>query len=173
MASRHMTDDEILAYLDQGASSLDRVFHTHLDQCEDCRARVEQYRSLYSSLEEDREFQLSPGFSGTVVARVAAENSLAAGRPWGSILLTAAGIAVGIGLAAYFIDFGPLLSRFAAIFQPSIDAGARIVGETETTVKGADSNSGVIILISALILVAIAGADHLLFRGRRAEHVCI
>lgn len=165
MATRHMTDEEIQAFLEKGTSALDQVFTGHLDECPQCRRQVQEYRALYGSLGEDRDFELAPGFSDAVMARVAAESEAQAKKRLGGMLLSVLGALAAVALIAYFVDFTPVLNAFTEMLQPSLHAGAEAFNDTRNTLDNG-GNAVTIVLFAVLVIGAIAGADHLLFRGR-------
>lgn len=169
MAVRHMADDEIQAYLEKGTSAMDQVFDAHLLECRECRMRVEEYRRLFQVIGEDRGFELSPGFAEAVTARIVAEQVEIARRRWFNLLLMLAGVVVAFGAMAYFMDLQPLWDRLVGVFAPSFQRSAAALGEAQQTVT-ADTGTILMILFCVLILAAVAGADHLLFRQRQAKY---
>lgn len=180
MAARHMTDDEIQAYLETGTSALDQVFDSHLMECRSCRERVESYRAMFGALGEERGFELSPGFAEAVTARIAVEQAAGAKRRWQGILWSLLGVMASFAAMAVFMDLGAFWNRLAAVLGPSVEEGTRAFGETRKAVESFDglqqtvaSDGGstlIIIVFCLLILGAVAGADHLLFRGRQAKY---
>jgi predicted anti-sigma-YlaC factor YlaD len=67
---RHLTDDEIQAYLDLRAEGLAPDLMDHLETCGTCRAAVRAYQALYARLADDRGFEAPPGFAANVIARL-------------------------------------------------------------------------------------------------------
>jgi predicted anti-sigma-YlaC factor YlaD len=64
----------LVAYLDRRANSAERqAIETHLSTCSDCRTRAEQFRSLWSVMDEMPVIEPSFGFDSRVRQRVAAE----------------------------------------------------------------------------------------------------
>ncbi len=169
MAVRHMADDEIQAYLEKGTSALDQVFDAHLSECRECRERVNEYRRLFTVIGEDRGFELSPGFAEAVTARIVTEQAEAARRRWTSLLLILAGAVVAFGAMAYFMDLRPLWDSLVGVFAPSLQRSAAALDGVQRTVT-ADTATILMILFCVLILAAVAGADHLLFRQRQAKY---
>ncbi|MCL6565549.1 MAG: zf-HC2 domain-containing protein [Acidobacteriia bacterium] len=67
------TADSILAYLDGRASAAERrELEAHLHHCADCRARVEEFRRLWSVLDELPAIEPSPAFDARLRERIAA-----------------------------------------------------------------------------------------------------
>ena len=170
MATRHMTDDQIQAYLETGASALDQVFHTHLNECADCRRRVNEFRRLYHTLSEERGFDLSAGFSESVMVRVAAAEADAKRRRWWNLLLIALGMLVAVGAAAYFMNWEPLVQSIVSVFQPSVERSAEVLGRTDGVIGETSKGTILIIVFSVVVLAIVAGADHLLFRSRQTRY---
>lgn len=70
---------ELVAYLDRRASSAERrMVEEHLAECATCHARAEEFRKLWSVMDEMPVIEPSPGFDARVRQRVAAEP----GRNW-------------------------------------------------------------------------------------------
>ncbi len=73
MMSCKYTADKILAYLDGRASAAERrELEAHLNCCADCRARVEEFRRLWSVLDELPAIEPSPAFDARLRERIAA-----------------------------------------------------------------------------------------------------
>jgi anti-sigma factor RsiW len=65
---------ELIAYLDRRASSAERnQVEEHLGACAACRTRAEEFRKLWTALDEVPVIEPSFGFDARVRARVAAE----------------------------------------------------------------------------------------------------
>jgi len=174
-----MTDDEMQAYLETGTSALDQVFESHLAECRDCRERVESYRALFAALGRDPGWVLSPGFVGAVEARLAADRAAGAKRRWYHALWWLGGMAAAFGATAYFMGLGTFTGYLRGVFEPSLQHGTRAfnnarqaVGTLEgvpQSVAGDGGNTLIVVGICLLILAAVAGADHLIFRSRQAK----
>jgi hypothetical protein len=64
----------LVAYLDRRANSAERqAIEQHLSGCADCRARAEEFRTLFSVMDEMPVIEPSFGFDGRVRQRIAAE----------------------------------------------------------------------------------------------------
>ena len=64
----------LIPFVDEKTSATDRrEVESHLAACADCRARVEEYRSLSSVLDELPRIQPSFGFDARLRARIASE----------------------------------------------------------------------------------------------------
>ena len=65
---------ELIAYLDRRASSAERsMVEEHLAECANCHARAEEFRKLWSAMDEMPVIEPSLGFDARVRQRVAAE----------------------------------------------------------------------------------------------------
>ncbi len=69
MNERHLTDEQLQAYLDGTLDEAAEV-ETHLASCPRCRREVELYRQLYVAIERDDIPDLSPGFVERVMDRL-------------------------------------------------------------------------------------------------------
>jgi hypothetical protein len=71
--------NELVAYLDRRTNSAERLeMEEHLSACGDCRTRAEEFRKLWSVLDEVPALEPSFGFDARLRQRVAAEPS----RTW-------------------------------------------------------------------------------------------
>jgi len=67
---RHLSDNEIQDYLDGNPVENREEIRLHLEICEHCRARMEQYETLVSELGTDDIPELAPDFAASVVDAV-------------------------------------------------------------------------------------------------------
>ncbi len=67
-------EKRLIAYLDERASAAERRdVEAHLDACAACRTRAEEFRALWSVLDEAPAVEVSPAFDARLRARIAAE----------------------------------------------------------------------------------------------------
>lgn len=65
---------ELISYLDRRANSAERLMvEEHLAECANCHARAEEFRKLWSAMDEMPVIEPSLGFDARVRQRVAAE----------------------------------------------------------------------------------------------------
>jgi anti-sigma factor RsiW len=87
----------LIAYLDRRANSAERQeVEQHLTTCADCRARAEQFRALWSVMEEMPAIEPSFAFDARVRQRVAAEPR----RSWFSWLVPQPRLALSAAMLA-------------------------------------------------------------------------
>ncbi len=87
----------LVAYLDRRANSAERQeIEQHLAVCGDCRRRAEDFRSLWSVMEEMPAIEPSFGFDARVRARVAAEPA----RKWFEWMIPQPRLALSAALLA-------------------------------------------------------------------------
>jgi len=117
VAVKHLTDIEIQDYLDDSISAQIKKNNDHLENCEICRNRLEQYRILYGELKADSVPELSPNFVSAVMTEIKAlgsaepvrETSRRTFRIPSSVFAILGSIAAVIAII-YFVDFKPLLN---------------------------------------------------------------
>jgi anti-sigma factor RsiW len=67
-------ETRLIAYMDGRATDAERgEVELHLVACSECRARVEEFRRLWSVLDETPAHEVSPAFDARLRARIAAE----------------------------------------------------------------------------------------------------
>jgi anti-sigma factor RsiW len=67
-------EDKLVEYLDGRAKPAERrAVEEHLVACADCRVRAEEFRALWSALDDLPEISPSPAFDASMRARIAAE----------------------------------------------------------------------------------------------------
>jgi anti-sigma factor RsiW len=145
----------LIAYLDRRANSADRQeVEQHLTTCADCRARAEQFRTLWSVMDEMPAIEPSFAFDARVRQRVAAEPQ----RKWFDWLvpqprlaLSAAMLAV---LAVWMVKTSPVNTSV-----PSTEASVQ--QEDFNAIKNLDvlENYDVLTSMDALSALAPAGAS--------------
>ncbi len=162
MAVRHVTDEEIQAYLDEGSDVGYAAFETHVQVCESCRSRLAHYKVLYQGLRDDRGYDLNPGFSDAVMARVAVGH-IESSR-WSRInsIAVILGSLVLLGLLVYFLDLRSLGAALAQPFAPLAQTGVRLMDKFGPLLSSGQVNVGVYIFCG-LILAVVSFLDYILF----------
>jgi anti-sigma factor RsiW len=86
---------QIIAYMDGSATPAERsVVEAHMAECAACRARVEEFRGLWTVLDEAPVVEVSPAFDARLHERMAAET-----RPgWFEWLVPQPRLAMAVGL---------------------------------------------------------------------------
>jgi anti-sigma factor RsiW len=166
MAIEHFTDEQIQDYLD-GNLPHDQVsiLTGHLQSCQKCQSEMAQYQSLYVELKEDVAFNLSPTFSNAVMKAVqaGAKKALLA-RLW-NLLLPVIGIAVGIGVMIYYVDFKPFLKVFTDSLNPGRYFDSAVLSELNQVLTKLNVNLNIIVF-AGLSLLAVILIDHLISRHK-------
>ena len=162
----HLSDEELQNYLD-GNISHDQIsiFRQHIESCEKCQSELAQYRSLYAELKEDVAFDLSPDFSDTIMKAVQAGAKKAwLARLWNS-LLPVVGIAVGIGVMIYYVDFKPFIKVFTDSLNPGRYFDSAVLSELNQVLAKLNVNLNIIVFAGLSLLVVIL-IDYLLSRHK-------
>ncbi len=166
MATEHLTDEQIQDYLD-GNLPHDQVsiLNGHIQSCQQCQSELAQYRSLYVELKEEVEFDLAPGFTNAVMKAVQAEAKKAfLTRLW-NLLLPIIGIAVGIGVMIYYVDFKPFVKAFADSLNPSRYFDNTVLTNLNEILGKLNVNLNLIVF-AGLSLLAVILIDQLLSRHK-------
>lgn len=166
MAIEHLTDEQIQNYLD-GNLPHDQVsiLTGHIQSCQQCQSKLAQYRSLFAGLKDDAPFDLAPGFTNAVMKAVYAEAKKAfLARLW-NVLLPVIGIAVGIGVMIYYVDFKPFMKVFANSLNPGRYFDSAVLSELNQVLAKLNVNLNIIVFAGLSLLVVIL-IDHLISRHK-------
>ncbi len=111
MRLNHLTEQDVQIYLDSGRTELAERVEAHIQDCDACRAAVEQYAKLYAAIELTGRKAADGSFADRVMARVAAEplpeRSVQRNLYW---LLGVAGVPASLGLAVLVLYLTNTLS---------------------------------------------------------------
>jgi hypothetical protein len=108
VSQNHLTDTQLQDYLDDNISKADPIA-VHLNSCRHCQQALAVYKNLYTAIEKDPGFDLSPAFAEAVINRlpniqpVAESTDSARFHVKDSIVLFIA-VAAAIAAAIYFIN---------------------------------------------------------------------
>jgi anti-sigma factor RsiW len=166
MATAHLTDEQIQDYLDRNLPH-DQVWILtgHIQSCQKCQSELAQYRSLFVELKEDVVFDLSPGFCNAVMKAVQAGAKKAwLARLW-NLLLPVIGIAVGIGVMIYYVDFKPLIKVFTDSLNPGRYFDSAVLSELNQVLAKLNVNLNIIVF-AGLSLLAVILIDYLISRHK-------
>ena len=169
MGSKHLTDDQIQGLLD-GRGVVSGDVATHLRECPACRREVSIYQQIYEGLEQDDGLQLSPGFSESVIARLAA-SSQASSRTWPWRIPAFVGGAAIICAIVWLINLTPLLDRLSNISAYLVSLGSPIVTSLQAVCTDLGSTLPLVVA-TGLILLFFAALDRALLRSRPG-HWCL
>jgi len=166
MATTHLTDDQIQNYLDGNLSQEQvSILKGHIQTCQMCQSELEQYQSLYSELEEDVSFDLSPDFSNIVMKSIQIEaKKVFFARLW-NVLLPIIGIAVGIGAMIYYVDFKSFVKIFTDSMNPSRYFDSAVLSNLNEILAKLNVNLNLIVFAGLSLLVVIL-IDHLISRHK-------
>lgn len=166
MATAHVTDEQIQDFLDGNLFQEQvTIVERHFQTCQKCQSELAQYRNLYAGLNSDVSFDLSPGFSTRVMKAVQVEaKKTALARLWNR-LLPFIGIAVGIGVMIYYVDFNPFIKTFADSLNPTRYFDNTILTNL-TDVLGKLNVNLSLIVFAGLSLLAVILIDQLLSRHK-------
>lgn len=162
---RHLSDEEIQAFLDEGEGSLDSEALDHLSICNRCRRVLEDYKILFADLADGSAFEIPRDLSATVISRLGLRVHQRRRALPTDIVLVTGGILAMVIAVALFVDLGPLLNAATV-------AGRYVTGHLSPGMESlkdglsnARQTTGMLILGGA-ILVVIGALDLLLGRSR-------
>lgn len=166
MAIRHLTDEEIQEYLDGTLSQEHSFLVTHLESCDLCQNELRQYKSLYTGLESDFNFNLSPGFSKSVILGLQKELKEKHYVNYWYAFLSIIGIIIGLGTTFYFVDFKPFITVIPNTFKLQDYLIPAIYSFLKNYLTGLNINL-TLLGFAGLILLVISILDHFIFSGKR------
>lgn len=168
---RHLTDDEIQAYLDGTGPDLSETMESHISSCKRCRRSIETYRMLYIGLADAGSFEPVRDPAPAVLCMLGIETSRGRSRPI-EVILAAVGIVAAVAVALAWLDLGPLAGAIADLAGPLTGILSHAV-EIARSYFG-DLNHGVTtLLLGAAVLLSMVALDmflprkHLAASGRR------
>lgn len=166
MVEEHLTDQQIQDFLDGNLSQeQESIFRGHLQSCPQCHSELAQYRALYSELQSEMAFELSPDFSSRVITAIQAEARKAwLARLW-NLLLPMFGICIGIGVMIYYVDFKPFLKVFSDSLNPSRYFDSIVMTNLKEVLIKFNLNLNLIMFAGLSLLVVIL-IDQLLSRHK-------
>jgi hypothetical protein len=159
MQLKHLTDDEIQNYLDGNLPEEKTLWiKHHLESCSACRQALEQYKSLYEGLQEEKGFELSKGFAKTVLKQIPTEPETESHFSFLNTLLVVLGIMVPLGVILYLLDLGSLGRAFSQIVLKPL-------GGFEDLLVSLNGSLG-LAACAILTLIVIFGLDRLIARPK-------
>ena len=166
MATGHVTDQEMQDYLDGNLPQEEvSIFRGHLQSCQKCQTELTQYRALYSELQAEVAFELSPDFSASVMKSIRAEaKKVILVRLW-NLLLPIIGIGIGVGVLIYYVDFKPFAKAFSDSLNPSRYFDSTVLTNLDDVLSKLKVNLNLIVF-AGLSLLAVILIDHLLSRHK-------
>ena len=161
---RHLTDDEIQAYMDGSAPTLDPDLKTHLETCRLCQDALRQYRMLYEGLADDTVYEIPPDLAQTVVSRLGLEPSSRRAAFPADVVLVAGAIIAAVAVALNFLDFMPLLGPLLALRATLFGYAATPLESARTYLVGL--NHVLTIGLAAIAILVFMGALDAAFRRK-------
>ena len=146
---------ELIAYLDRRANSAERLMvEEHLAECALCHARAEEFRKLWSVMDEMPAIEPSLGFDARVRERVAAEPS----RGWAGWLVPQPRLAFSM---AFLLLLSVWIARFP-VEPVAVNTAATAQQEDFNVIKdlGVLENYDVVTKMDALSELAPAASEH-------------
>ena len=164
MVMRHLTEEEIQAYLDAPPGEADAEIRHHLETCRQCREVLEDYETLYGKLADDPAYAIPHDLAASVLSGLGlGEAGRRLGLP-GDIVLVACAIAAMLVGVLLFADLGPILDAASESARPVIAYVAPYLEASQSRL--AESGAPTILTTSVLIL-ALIGLLDLAFRLKR------
>ena len=131
MIAMHLSDEKIQEYLDGQIREDDPVL-IHLNECPDCRRKMEQYRSLYGALDSQSELYLSDNFADRVTAALPEwpQTETVKGRPFGDNAILGFALLLITAGAIIFLKPLKLFQSLAEVSPSNLEPSQRFMDQT-------------------------------------------
>ena len=167
MSLRHLSDEDIQAYLDGRLVHRVKLIERHLLECDSCREKLEHYRAVFQALKQDTTPSLAPGFPDRVMAAVAKEPAAKATDSFVSWLSLAAAaiVIVGLGAVQYLVGWQWLITFSRNILQSVLSFKNSLMGSTES-MPGILSDNLPVLLACGMAMILVVCIEHVLKHGK-------
>jgi len=173
----HLTDRQLQEYLDGIIDKSDPLVR-HLDSCPRCRQALQEYKQLYTTIENEPVPELSPAFADNVLARLpetagVSEAETFAGRfRLRDSLVFFIAVAAVIAAAVYFVDLSSILKPFAGAAASKPDfSDNRLLASLLSEIRLLDFDISIVTFV-ILTLLGIGAIDRII-RHRTAHRKTI
>ena len=154
MAVTHLTDEQIQAFLDSNQNP-DSATTYHVQECQLCRERVQEYKSLYRELNRPPALKLSKGFEDTILKKVGLLPQTSQGfKLWHWIVMALVFIII-TGISAAFIGIDRVVQIQQAIGKVLVATGDGL-GSVRFVAQNVN-----LFVVSILVLSAVSLLDRL------------
>ncbi len=162
----HLDDQAIQDYLD-GACAPD--IEKHLESCEQCRSRIEEYRLVFQGLGDDSEFRFPYNFADKVMAEVYPEAVTARQwRFWEPVFYIIGAAAMVCGVLYYFDAIPKSWPEFSyGLGYVKAILSFNLIDYIGTLFKSADLNP-MIVAMAVLVLIFYGAVDYI-YRHRKTK----
>ena len=166
---KHLTDEQLMNYLDNALSDRDsHAVRQHLSECSSCQKEFSTFESLYQKLRDEGEFSLPPQFSLLVLAKIKKESLGSVHSKLWQVFLALFGIIVGINTTLYYYDIRPLLQKLDDT-HISMDFIPQVILTLKTALfsfKAKVDSDYSLFLATAVIILLLALIDRLFARSK-------
>jgi predicted anti-sigma-YlaC factor YlaD len=162
---RHLTDEEIQAYLDGPRGKADADLRQHLETCRQCREALQDYGALYRRLADDAAFVLPPDLADSVLTRMGLEQRRRRLRLPGDLVIVASAIALMLIGISVLGDLGSLFDAASAAIRPILEYSAPHFAAARDRITDGDFTV-TILVYGAAILAALWAMDRAFERRR-------
>lgn len=157
----HLSDDDIQAYLDGGAT--DPRVERHLQECRMCSDAVGFYRNLHAGLADTRTFPRPERLASRVASRLHLRRPRRRRLPSPEVALAAAGIFAALAATFVFLDMGPVIEALSRIHQGFLEYTFPLLEGTGGHGNGLRPSLTVVIW-GLIVVICLGTLDHLLSR---------
>ena len=161
----HLTPEDIQRYLD-GVAGRDRgEFDDHLAGCPGCLKRLEEYRTLYIDLGDDRAIHALPGLTDKVMNRLISGRRSEEESGLLDFVLAGCGILLAAVALIVFVGLGPLAAGLAG-------TGGAIRDLAGASASAASRFRPPVLLAAAAVIFLVYIANGIALRrpGTRSPH---
>jgi anti-sigma factor RsiW len=161
MGLSHLTDEQIQDYLDGNLPDCEVVIRSHIENCDSCLQKLDNYRFLYNSLSRIPQPELPVGFAGRVTEKVlsgrqSGEQLIGWGRL--ALILSFAGCIAG---SIILLDWSSLWNFATTSLRSSTASLVRICLSSDLAGAGLNPT---LLLLAFFVLAVMIIMDRLLMR---------
>ena len=162
---RHLTDEEIQAYLDGSSREAETDLRHHLETCQHCRRALADYRALYRGLADDAAFLSPQDLAESVLTRMGLEQRRRRLRIPGDLVIVASAIVLMLIGISVLGDLGSLFDAASAAIRPMLEYSTPHLSTACDRITDADFTV-TILVYGAAILSALWAMDRAFERRR-------
>lgn len=164
MKFQHLTELQVQAYLDDSPESQPLLVEAHLEECARCRANVDAYRSLYTSLASEEPPSLPTGFSRAVLGRLPLASTRRFELKAGDMTVLAAAVGAILLAGSLMIDLSFATDWLGS--GVSFDFGLSALPAKMMALVSAMNGYAVYGAYAVTLLILFGGADRVLLKPR-------
>jgi hypothetical protein len=161
MSHQHLSDDEIQDYLDGNYHKNNDAIRSHLHTCDICEYKLSLYKNIYSELNKNAEFVLSPQFPQEMASIVQKETPALSRINISDTVLSIVIFIIGISATLLLVDYKAVGKIFTSLYLPKFNFITLLFSTLRSIFVNTNMNLGLIVF-ALIILLCIYILDRLI-----------